>query len=69
MRFLRGVVSLPREPFIANVGAVAIDPLMAGTGVVGIDVARYTQSYLQDFPLFGMVLIFVFHQDAVQLSR
>ncbi len=49
-------------------GAIAIDSLMAGTGIISVDVARYTQPDLQDVSLLGMVLIFVLHQDAVQLS-
>ena len=37
---------------------------MTDTGVISVDVARYTQSHSQEILLFGMVFIFVFHQDA-----
>ena len=51
MRFFGEVVSFPGKPFIANLGAVAIDSLMAGTGVIGVDLTRHTQPDPQDIPL------------------
>ncbi len=48
--------------------AVTINSLMAGTGVIGVDIIRYTQPDRQDVSLLDMVRVFIFDQDAVQLS-
>ena len=49
----------PGEPFIPNVGAIAIHSLMAGSRIIGVDITRSRQPDPQNVLLFQMVQLFV----------